>query len=65
MYMNYSNTIIAEHPFSRINLVLTSMLLIISKFLQMPYEFYLQENRKTKHSVRIGEIYGEFRFTFG
>ena len=52
--VTYSNSAVAEHPFSRINIVRTSTL-IISKFLQMPYKFYLRENRKTKYFTRIGE----------
>ena len=38
----YSNAAIVETPILRINFVLTSMLLILSKFLQILHEFYLQ-----------------------
>ena len=54
MFGKYSNAAIVEHPLSRLNIVITSTPLIISKYLRMPYEFYLSENRKTKHFTRIG-----------
>ena len=60
----YSNAAVAEHPISIINIVRTSMLLIISKFLWMRYEFYLRENGKIKHFMQIWEIYSKFRFPF-
>ena len=44
---------VTEHHFFRTNIVLTSMALIISKFLRMPYEFYLRENHKTKKFTLI------------
>ena len=52
-FNNYNNAAIAEHPISRINIVLTSMLLNISKFLLMRYEFYLHEHSKIKHFTWI------------
>ena len=51
----YSKATVEEHPFFRINIVLTSMLLIIYQFLWMPYELYLCENCKTKHFMWIWE----------
>ena len=48
-----SNAAVVEYPISRINIILTSMLLMISKFLRMQYEFYLCESRKIKHFTLI------------
>ena len=52
-----SNSTIGEHPILRINIVLTSMPLIMSKFLRMQYEFYLYVNGKIKHFTWIWESF--------
>ena len=50
---SYSNAAVAEHRISRINLVLTSMILINSKGIRISTS---RENWKIKHFTKISEI---------
>ena len=53
----HSNAAEEEHPISRINLVLTSMILINCKVIRIAT---LQENHKIKHFTQISETFPEF-----